>query len=219
MPGLRGEAQGESSGNACKCCSLRSPLRKPPAQPPRAFRHPLPLLVAQHSQPGTARGHSNHTGQLQNPGSENSHSTEEKNQTHTWKTGCSHHIKTKNKAAFSPAFGCFSYNNRANSLCARLTVSGPGRSLALLSRQAQVCTTALPKWEAALKTWNSSPSPAAEQLSCFPQVPGFISWRLCSGPQHQAAPSPHSNARRFCFSQATPLIPWSHLSFHTLDGC
>lgn len=91
----------------------------------------------------------------------------EKNQAHTWRTGCPHHTRTKPKS-FCPGFGCFSYNNRANSLCARLTVSGPGRTLALLSRQAQVCTTALPKWETALKTRNPSPIPAAEQLSCFP---------------------------------------------------
>lgn len=95
-------------------------------------------------------------------------------------------------------------------------MSGPGRSLALLPRQAQVCTRALPKWEPALKNRNSSPSPAAEQLGCFypgSSLGGFV-LRVVTGAQLQAAQSPHSNAKKFCFCPVSALIPRAHFTFH-----
>lgn len=51
-----------------------SPGPQPPlTQPPRALSPSQPLLVAQHSQPGTASGESSHAGQLRNAENENSH--------------------------------------------------------------------------------------------------------------------------------------------------
>lgn len=169
-----------SSRKRTQMQELESTAQETPG--PAASRGPQPALspsvvpwvLARLSAKGThglalQEGCAANTQQLENPGNGNSQGKRKKKKPiiTPGEQAVPHHVRTKNKPAFSPGFGHFSYDGRANSLCARLTASGPRRTLALFSRQAQVCTTALPKREIALKTRNPLPNPAAEQLSCF----------------------------------------------------
>jgi len=157
-----------------------------------------------------------------------------------------HHVRTKNKPAFSPGFAHQPYDDGASLLCAGLTVSGPRRTLALLSRrfvplhfqdgkqlskpgilnpaQQQSGSTAPSRYQSSSR--GGCPHPEQRQDTALRQTPSQVPSRLKSS---QQCPLNQQSISRSCFSPRSqvppsraafpPLTAWSHLTFYAPDGC